>query len=413
MKYTKYQRSEFHRDDPNHPNHQNQISMYENFYGFKEKPFQIVPDPDCLYKSPKHQNALTYLEYGLAENVGFILLTGEIGSGKTTLIQYVLNKLVDNTEVAVIFNTNVSADQLLLMILNEFALPSENFDKPQALDALNQFLIQNYAENRKVLLIIDEAQNLSAAALEEVRMLSNLHSEDRALLQIMLVGQPELINTLRKPNLMQFSQRIAVNFHLEGLDREETAEYIAFRLENAGGRKDIFTAEALDMIYQLAGGIPRSINLLCQAALVYGFADGAQSIDKPIIDQITADKIGVGLEITTRPGQKDNPTGSADTIPPGVLERLSSLEAEVRKVRLLLDNQLQDLAGKAAGFKDDLAGKLTQLLVAERNRNADLIRENTQLKLHYKTLQRIRARLEQQLNGMLQKLNTGNPSDEK
>ncbi|UCF94526.1 MAG: AAA family ATPase, partial [Desulfobacterales bacterium] len=247
--------------------------MYQKFYGLRDKPFQIVPNPTYLYKSLHHENALTYLEYGLSENVGFILLTGEIGSGKTTLIQYILNKLGGDTVAAVIFNTNVSADQLLGLILTEFELAFKEGDKAGTLDTLNQFLIQKYAEKKQVLLIIDEAQNLSAEALEEVRMLSNLQSEDQALLQIMLVGQPELIAKLRKPSLMQFTQRIAVSYHLASLTREETGNYIAFRLEKAGGRADLFSPEAVDLIHRLAGGIPRSINLLCQAALVYGFAD--------------------------------------------------------------------------------------------------------------------------------------------
>ena len=177
--------------------------MYESFYGFKEKPFQIVPNPDYLYKSPKHENALTYLEYGLSENVGFILLTGEIGSGKTTLIQYLLDKIGDDTEVAVIFNTNVSPYQLLMMILSEFELPLQKLDKAAALGQLNEFLIEKYAEKKRVLLIIDEAQNLSFDALEEVRMLSYLHSGDQALIQIMLVGQPDLITKLQNPKMIQ------------------------------------------------------------------------------------------------------------------------------------------------------------------------------------------------------------------
>jgi general secretion pathway protein A len=175
--------------------------MYEDFYNFAEKPFQIVPNPAYLYRSEKHDKALTYLEYGLRENVGFILLTGEIGSGKTMLIQYILTGLDADADVAVISNTNISPGQLLVMILNEFELPTKKIDKATALDSLNQFLIQRYAKKRQVLLIIDEAQNLSAEALEEVRMLSNLHSDDQPLLQIMIVGQPELVAKLKRPGL--------------------------------------------------------------------------------------------------------------------------------------------------------------------------------------------------------------------
>ena len=254
--------------------------MYEQFYGFKEKPFQITPNPAFLYRSSKHDTALTYLEYGLTENVGFILLTGEIGSGKTTLVQYILGRLESDIEAAVIFNTNVSAEELLALILEEFEIPRPAGGKADVLTALNGFLVERYARRKRVLLIIDEGQNLSDQALEEVRMLSNLQSDDQSLLQIMLVGQPELIAKLKKPSMRQFSQRIAASYHLTGLDREETEKYIAHRLQKAGGQPDLFTPAAVDIIYKLSGGIPRAINLVCQAALVYGFAEGAAK-DRP------------------------------------------------------------------------------------------------------------------------------------
>jgi putative secretion ATPase (PEP-CTERM system associated) len=367
--------------------------MYETFYGFKKKPFQIVPNPEYLYKSPKHLNALTYLEYGLSENVGYILLTGEIGSGKTTLIQYILNKMGDDSEVAVIFNTNVSPYQLLMMILSEFEIPSQKLDKAAALDQLNEYLIEKYAEKKKVLLIIDEAQNLSFEALEEIRMLSNLHTDDRALIQIMLVGQPELIETLQNPKMLQFSQRIAVNFHLEGLDRDETAEYIKFRLEKSGGHNDIFTPEAIDMIYSLSGGIPRSINLLCQAALVYGFADEADTVDKTIIDQISQDKIGIGLETNAHPNKVTKASDSTANIPKKVLKRLRNLETEVQDIRSQLENRVRELEQRAEGFNEDLVRRLNQLLEDERTRNAKLLRKYTRLKMRYEALRRARKRL--------------------
>jgi general secretion pathway protein A len=386
--------------------------MYEEFYGFKEKPFQIVPNPEYLYKSPKHQNALTYLEYGLSENVGFILLTGEIGSGKTTLIQYILNQMGDDSEVAVIFNTNVSAYQLLMMILSEFEIPSQKFDKAVALEHLNEFLIEKYAAKKKVLLIIDEAQNLSFEALEEVRMLSNLHTDDQALIQIMLVGQPELIEKLQNPNLLQFAQRIAVNFHLEGLDRDETAEYIKFRLTKSGGRKDIFSADAIDMIYSLSGGIPRSINLLCQAAMVYGFADDAKTVDKTIIDQISEDNIGIGLKTKAHPNKVDHAADATAKNTNKVLKRLRNLETEVHDIRSQLQNQVKDLEEKAEGIKEDLADRLNRLLENERTRNAKLLRKYTRLKMRYEALRRIRKRLEEELDRSLESINSKTPSSE-
>jgi general secretion pathway protein A len=366
--------------------------MYEKFYGFTDKPFQMVPNPEFLYMSPKHRNALTYLEYGLSENVGFVLLTGEIGSGKTTLIQYVLNNIVLDSEVAVIFNTNVSPYQLLIMILNEFEIPSQKIDKAAALDQLNEFLIEKFAEKKKALLVIDEAQNLSFEALEEVRMLSNLHTEEQTLLQIMLTGQPELIAKLQNPKLLQFSQRIAVNFHLEALDHKETAEYIKFRLERAGGHSEIFTLEALDRIYDLSGGIPRSINILCQAALVYGFADEAKTIDKTIIDQIVEDKIGIGIETIAHPNKVYNASDLTDSIPKKVLKRLLNLESEVQDIRSQLEGQIKQLEEIANGLKDDLMVSLKQRLDDERMRNAKLLREYSRLKKKYEALRRVEAR---------------------
>jgi general secretion pathway protein A len=308
--------------------------------------------------------------------------------------------------VAVIFNTNVSAYQLLLMILNEFELPSQKFGKTTALDILNQYLIQKYAEKKRVLLIIDEAQNLSPAALEEVRMLSNLQTKDQVLLQIMLVGQPELISKLRKPQMLQFSQRIAVNFHLEGLNREEVGNYVSFRLDKAGGQRDLFTAEAVDMIHELSRGIPRSINLLCQAALVYGFADGAETIGKNIIEQITEDKIGLGLEIEGDEDPMEETVQTTARLSRAVKKRMEKLENEVRHLQLRLETQIQEVEQRAETFKDDLVGSLKSQLREERDRNAKLLRQLSRLEMKYEALMRVRARLDEELDSTLADINT-------
>ena len=267
--------------------------MYEEFYSLREKPFQIVPNPEYLYLSSKH-NALTYLEYGLSESVGFVLLTGEIGSGKTTLIRYLLNQIESDIETGVLFNTNVTSEQLLSLILQEFELEPQEGKKAKNLEALNTFLVEKYAEGKRVLLIIDEAQNLTNDALEEVRMLSNVQSDDQMLLQIMLVGQPELRARLNNPVLAQIGQRIAAKYHLEALTKKETKKYIVFRLKKAGSTSAIFTAKAMDMIYRASAGIPRTINLLCDSAMVYGFADELLSIDTPVIETVI-DELGIIL----------------------------------------------------------------------------------------------------------------------
>jgi general secretion pathway protein A len=269
--------------------------MYEKHYGMSMKPFQTVPNPDIFYLSPKHENALTYLEYGIMEKAGFVLLTGEVGSGKTTLIRYLLNKIESDMETAVIFNTNVTAEQLVEMILNEFEVEVKEHGKARHLDALFKYLIDMFGRGKRVLLIIDEAQNLDREALEEVRMLSNLQTDDQGLLQIMLVGQPELGSKLMSPELAQLNQRITVAYHIPALSREEAGEYISYRLEKSGGRKDLFTTEAVDFVFKSSGGIPRTINIICDTALVYGFSDGLQEIDAGIVRQVLEDREGMGL----------------------------------------------------------------------------------------------------------------------
>jgi len=353
--------------------------MYEKFYKLRDKPFQIEPNPSYLFKSSKHKNALTYLEYGLTENVGFILLTGEIGAGKTTLIQYALDKLDKDTETAVVFNTNVTAEQLLNFILSEFELKRPKNDKTAVLENFYQYLIQKYAENKRVLLIIDEAQNLSREALEEVRMLSNLQAESQALLQIMLVGQPELAAKLKAPNMLQFSQRIAVNYHLEGLNREESGKYIAFRLEKAGCKNNLFTPDAMALIHQFSGGIPRSINLLCNAALVYGFAEGAQTIGKEIITQIKKDKIGVGLGFDAAERLSEAAGASRVETSTDLQTRLENLEKEVLDLKALVQHYLKQSDDQSRESTDRLVKQLEMQLKEERERNEKLVRQNTLL----------------------------------
>jgi len=202
--------------------------------------------------------------------------------------------------------------------------------------------------------------------------------------------------------MLQFAQRIAVNFHLEGLDRNETAEYIKFRLTKSGGRTDIFTADAIDKIYSLSGGIPRSINLLCQAAMVYGFADEAQTVDKTIIDQISEDKIGIGLQTNAHPNKRDNTAESAAIISKKVLKRLRNLEAEVQDLRSQLEVRAKEFVEKTEGLKAQLAAKSDQQLEDERTRNAKLLRKYTRLKMRYEALRRIRKRLEEELDRALE-----------
>jgi general secretion pathway protein A len=274
--------------------------MYKEFHGFKEKPFNLVPNPSYLFLSESHSTALTFLVYGLTEKVGFVMLTGEIGIGKTTLIRYLLNLIESDMDVAVIFNTNVLADDLIHLILSEFEIEhADDISKSRALEILYEFLIERYAAGRKVLLIIDEAQNLSEALLEEIRMLSNLQTDEDMLMQIMIVGQPELREKIIDPRLEQFAQRIAVSYHLSAMNRDETGQYIAHRLEKAGGDPNLFTPDAADKIFEVSCGIPRTINLLCDGCLVYTYAEGQHTIDEQVVEQVIEKKGGIGI-ITRR-----------------------------------------------------------------------------------------------------------------
>ena len=357
--------------------------MYENFYGLKEKPFQIVPNPSYLYMSPIHENALTYLKYGLMENVGFILLTGEVGTGKTTLVRYILDRFESEKEIAVIFNTNVTADELLSLILQSFELEPEDGNKTKNLEILQQFLIDKYAENKQVLLIIDEAQNLSNEALEEARMLSNLQSDDQTLIQLMLVGQPELKERLQQPGHIPFAQRIAVNFFLSGLSKKEAKLYIDYRLEKAGAKPNIFNLEALDMICAASKGIPRSINLICDFALVYGFGHELETIDASVIEQVISDKGGMGIRTETE--NKESSSSSYVELEAGKADwaRLQRLEDAVRLLQIQMDSQVKELEQRSEGFKDDLVRKLNNLLLQERKRNDKLLAEYSRLKARY------------------------------
>jgi len=355
--------------------------MYESFYGLIVKPFQIIPSTEFLYLSPKHESALTYLEYGIMERAGFILLTGEIGTGKSTLLRYVLDRIDPEIETAVIFNTNVTPQELLNIILGEFGLTDDSGSKAHALDTFYRFLVERYSRHRRVLLIIDEAQNLSRDALEEVRMLSNLVSDDQMLLHIILAGQPEIRFKLMKPELAQLNQRISVAFHLTALTQEETGEYIAFRLEKAGGRRDLFTDEAIERIYQASEGIPRTINILCDSALVYGYADELEVIDLSVIEQVIQDRGGMGLG---GPGLSA-PCALTEVVGENVdvLGRMHNMEKSLAELKMQVDWMIGNLKETAEGYKDDLVHKIKELYILERERSEKLIIRYTLLKEKY------------------------------
>jgi general secretion pathway protein A len=358
--------------------------MYKSFYGLKEKPFRIVADPGYLYLSPKHQQALTFIEYGIMEDAGIVLITGEAGSGKTTLIRYILLVLKQmGREIlpAVVFNVNFSGGaEIVDIVLQSFGLTPEG-GKNQSLEKFYAFLLEKQGQGEKVWLIVDEAQNLSREALEEVRMLSNLQSDEQTLLHIMLVGQPELRARLKKRDLSSFSQRIAVQYHIEPLTAGEVKEYIGHRLNKAGGRADIFEPEAVDLIFQASGGIPRTINLLCDAALVYGFGYELEKIGTSVIEQVIEDKGGMGLA-----GGPADETKPGEAVDNGLRARLDALEARVLHLQSQVEGHVAELDKRAYSLRKDLIHRLKALLLSERKRSDTLLVHYTALKTKYRDL---------------------------
>jgi type II secretory pathway predicted ATPase ExeA len=266
--------------------------MYEAFYGLKAKPFTILPDPSMIYWGQAHSMAYTMLEFGVMNNAGFTVITGEIGSGKTTLIRRLVKSVPTSITTGLISNSPQGRQELLQWILMSLNRPFEG-DYPALFKRLNDYLNGQFAGGRRTMLIIDEAQNLEAEALEHLRMISNINADSHQILQLILVGQPQLRDVLLRPELHQFAQRISSDFHIRPLSEPEVAEYISFRLQAVGGPKPpltLFSRAACSKIALASGGIPRMINILCDTALVYGFARNEKAISARLVDDVIADK---------------------------------------------------------------------------------------------------------------------------
>ena len=269
--------------------------MYTRFFGLNEKPFSITPDPRYLFMSERHGEALAHLVYGVTESGGFIQLTGEVGTGKTTLVRsLLLNRMPSNADVAVVLNPQQSAHEFVETICGELhvPVPEEKNSIKTCIDALNRHLLTAHAEGRRTILVVDEAQNLAPDVLEQVRMLTNLETSKQKLLQIILIGQPELRELLARTDLRQLAQRITGRYHLEPLSRDETAQYVEHRLRVAGALVEIFDSGANRELYRLTLGIPRLINVICDRALLGAYSHETRSINRRLVRRAAAEVSG-------------------------------------------------------------------------------------------------------------------------
>lgn len=313
--------------------------MYTSFFGLGEKPFAITPDPRYLYLSERHAEALAHLLYGINESGGFIQLTGEVGTGKTTVVRTLLSRVPQHADVAVILNPRVTPAEFLLTICEELGVPlkdSERGSVKEMIDALNRRLLTTHASGRRVIIIVDEAQNLEADVLEQVRLLTNLETATQKLLQIILIGQPELRELLDRNELRQLAQRITGRYHLNPLSREETRGYVRHRLRVAGAAGEIFTPRAIEEVYRISGGIPRVINVTCDRALLGAFTTETRRINAALVRRAAGEVYGrrftpawllwgagaAGLVLLGAAGlfllNQSRSTGSASAAPPAI-----------------------------------------------------------------------------------------------
>ena len=268
------------------------LDIYTSTFGLTERPFSLVPDPAFIYWSPSHQRAYAMLEYGLLTRAPITLITGEVGAGKTTLLHHLLKTVGDDVRVGLIANAHGDRGELLrwvLLALAQPAAPQETY--VDLFGRFQAYLIAEYAAGRRVILIFDEAQNLSRESLEELRMFTNINAGKDELLQLVLVGQPELRDMIRRPDLLQFAQRVSSAFHLGAMDAPTVRAYIRHRLQVAGATQEIFLVSAADLIHEVTGGVPRLVNQLCDLALVYAFINDQTQVNRLTVQQVLDDGV--------------------------------------------------------------------------------------------------------------------------
>jgi general secretion pathway protein A len=358
--------------------------MYCSYYNFKEKPFNLLPDPDYLFLSSKHKSALNHLDYGLTDQTGFIIIIGDMGTGKTTLLKHMVRNLDESVQVAIVFNTNVSSLELMQMILREYDLGGNQQNKSQCYDKLYDFFLDQYALRNRCILIIDEAQNLSPTSMEEIRMLSNINIGRDNLVQIILAGQFPLKLKLEHKSMRQLAQRITMDFVIEPLGQDETREYILHRMKVAGrdNGDSLFTHETFEKIYQSSGGIPRLINILCDGALIYGFADKLTTIHANVIDEVLSEKKIKGQFYGNSPMQEKD---TKERVPSNIARNLRIVSRRLQ----ILEKQFADFQNE---HYDHTIQKLEKLLDHEREKFKQVMYESGQKDVSIKVLkQRVAA----------------------
>jgi general secretion pathway protein A len=320
--------------------------MYESFFGLKEKPFSLLPDPDFLFMSSKHSLALSILEYSLAGQAGFCAITGDIGSGKTTLIRTLLRRIGRDVTLGLISNTHNGLTDITAWALAAFGRGTNAQSDAEIYQELMHFLIGEYGAGRRCVLIVDEAQNLTVEALEELRLLSNINSDKDLLLQIILVGQPELLVKLKSPELAQFAQRISISYHLTPLSYLDTRRYIRHRLQIAGADRPIFSDAAIGAVQYFSGGVPRVVNAICDMSMVYGLADNKTDIDLDVVLRVITDRQASGVSPFARDGKADDPA---------VIAEITSLVREAMELRAVPDEDELDNPVAAMNGESQLA----------------------------------------------------------
>ena len=364
--------------------------MYTKFYGLKFKPFDFLPDPRFLYLSKKHEMAYAHLEYGITDNKPFIVLTGDVGTGKTTLINFFLRKVDSEVKTALIYNTNISPQTFLEMVVRDFGIQSADSQRSALYESLYEFLLREHTQRRRCVLIIDEAQNMPKETLEEVRMLSNFETEESYLLQIIMAGQPQLRRRLNNPELAQLTQRVSVHYHLAPLEKSEISSYIEHRLKVGGydSEHPLFSDEAVEKIHAYTQGVPRLINSICDSALLYGYGASLHTIDLSLVEEVISDR---GIDPGIQYEEEEISRKEKGYIAKG--ETIDSLETVAKHIYLPISNlnerltRIEQRVGQLEDVENqDTVSKLMEWLKEAQKENLKLHEKYNALVLKYKTM---------------------------